>query len=75
MVSRAAESAFSAPLVSSVGNNTVLKEVNFVGLIMNKLYFVMIFLLDSFYVNILGSSLSLRVRGHATSVSRSEHGC
>jgi hypothetical protein len=72
MVSRAAESAFSA-LVSSVSEDMVLEEVNFAGLIIDKLYFVLSFLLDSFYVNILGLPLSLRVRGHAASASRSEH--
>jgi hypothetical protein len=54
MVLRAAESAFNAPPVSSVGDDTVLEEVNFADLIIDKLYFVLSFLLDSFYVNILG---------------------
>jgi hypothetical protein len=41
MVSRA-ESAFSEP-VSPVGDDTVLEEVNFAGLIIDKLYFVFSF--------------------------------
>jgi hypothetical protein len=48
MVSRVAESAFSAPPVSFVGDDTVLEEVNFVDLIIDKLYFVLYFLLDGF---------------------------
>jgi hypothetical protein len=72
MVLRVAESTFSAPSVSSVGDNMVLEEVNFAGLIIDKLYFVLYFLSDGFYVNILGSSLSLCMRGHAASISRFE---
>jgi hypothetical protein len=75
MVLRAAESVFSALSVSSVSDDTVLEEVNFAGLIIDKLYFVLTFKLDSFYLNFLGSPLSLRVRGHATYVTRSEQGC
>jgi hypothetical protein len=74
IVLRAAESAFSAPPVSSVGDDMVLEEVNFAGLIIDKLYFVFYFLSDSFNVNILGPPLSLRVREYAASVSRSEQG-
>jgi hypothetical protein len=48
MVSRAAESAFSAPPVSSVDYYTVLEEVNFTGLIIDNFYFVLYFLLDGF---------------------------
>jgi hypothetical protein len=55
MVSRAAGSVFSAPLVSSVSDDTVLEEVNFAGSIIDKLNFVLYFLSDGFYVNILGS--------------------
>jgi hypothetical protein len=54
MVSRATESAFSVPLVSSISDDTVLEEVNFASLIIDKLYFVLYFLSDGFYVNILG---------------------
>jgi hypothetical protein len=54
MVSRATESAFSAPLVSSISDDTVLEEVNFASLIIDKLYFVLYFLSDGFYANILG---------------------
>jgi hypothetical protein len=72
MVSRAAGSTFSAPPVSSVGDDTVLQEVNFASLIIDKLYRVLYFLPDSFYVNIQGPPLSLHVQGHAGSVSRSE---
>jgi hypothetical protein len=72
MVSRAAESVFTAPLVSSDSDNMVLEEVKFAGLIIDKLYFVLYFLLDSFYVNILGPPSLLHVRGHAASVTRSE---
>jgi hypothetical protein len=36
MVSREAESVFNAPPVSSVGDDTVLEEVNFAGLIIDK---------------------------------------
>jgi hypothetical protein len=59
MVLRAAESAFSAPLLSSVGDDTVLEEVNFAGLIIDKLCRVLYLLSDSFYVNILGPPLLL----------------
>jgi hypothetical protein len=48
MVSRVVESAFSAPSVSSVSDDIVLEEVNFAGLIIDKLYFVLYFLLDVF---------------------------
>jgi hypothetical protein len=64
---------FSEPF-SSIGDETVLDEVKFAGLIINKLHFVFSFLLDTFYVNILGPPLSLRVRGHVASISRSKHG-
>jgi hypothetical protein len=74
MVSRAAESTFSVPPVSSISDDTVLEDVNFAGLIIDKLYFVLSFLSDSFYVNILGPPLLLRVQGHTASVSISEHG-
>jgi hypothetical protein len=75
IVSRTAESTFSAPPVSSVGDDTILEEVNFAGLIIDKLYFVLYFLLNGFYVNILGPPLSLCVRGHTTFVSRYEQRC
>jgi hypothetical protein len=75
MVPRVAESTFSAPPVSSVGDDTVLEEVNFACLIIDKLYFVLYYLSDGFYVNILSPPLSLRMQGHAASVSRSEQGC
>jgi hypothetical protein len=48
MVSRAVESAFSAPPVPSISENTVLEEVNFIDLIIDKLYSVLYFLLDGF---------------------------
>jgi hypothetical protein len=41
MVSRAAGSAFTTPPVSSVGDDTVLQEVKFAGLIIDKLYRVL----------------------------------
>jgi hypothetical protein len=74
MVSRAAESTLHAP-VSSVGDDNILEEFNFAGLIIGKLYFMFSFLLDRFYMNILGPSLSLHVREQVDFASRSEHGC
>jgi hypothetical protein len=49
-------------------------ELNFGGLIINKLYFVFSFPFDTIYVNILGPTFLLRAR-HAPSISGSELGC